>query len=152
VEAFDKNGSPDEAVSPHRLATPLHLWIPGAPPAYKPYAAPPSTTSPLATPFSINTSPPTPEFKRNFGPDSPLEGDAAEFEEDARLLPDESWIAVICGVSKEQWLEQYKDEGEEGDGLPDGFYVAPKDVYMPDVMAVGDVLLGKLVSAAIWDD
>lgn len=57
------------------------------------------------------------------------------------LLPDENWIAVICGVSKEQWNE----ENEEG-GLPEGFYVAPRDVYMPDLIAVGDVVLGKLVS------
>jgi len=55
------------------------------------------------------------------------------------LLPDENWIAVICGVSKEQW----NAENEEG-GLPEGFYVAPRDVYMPDLIAVGDVVLGKL--------
>ena len=28
--------------------------------------------------------------------------------------------------------------------LPEGFYVAPKGVYMPDLTAVADVLLGKL--------
>jgi hypothetical protein len=62
------------------------------------------------------------------------------------LLPDESWIAVICGVSKEQWnAENNNGEGGEG-GLPEGFFVAPRDVYMPDLIAVGDVVLGKLVS------
>ncbi|KAJ3567854.1 hypothetical protein NP233_g6085 [Leucocoprinus birnbaumii] len=68
-------------------------------------------------------------------------GDETEVneEDDVGLLPDESWIAVICGVSKEQW----NAENEEG-GLPEGFYVAPRDVYMPDLIAVGNVVLGKL--------
>jgi len=54
-----------------------------------------------------------------------------------RLLPNDSWIAVVCGVSKEWGTEN----GEE---LPGDFYVAPRDVYMPDLTAVADVLLGKL--------
>lgn len=54
-------------------------------------------------------------------------------EEIPQLLP-EGWIAVVCGVAK-NW-------GEED--LPENFFVAPRDVYMPDVTAVGDVLLGKL--------
>lgn len=66
-----------------------------------------------------------------------------DVEELRGLLPDDSWIAVVCGVSKEAWNTQ---DGED-DGLPDGFYVAPKDVYMPDLTAVADVLLGKLVSS-----
>jgi len=61
-----------------------------------------------------------------------------EVGSEASLLPDESWIAVVCGVSKEQ-LEQDEDE------LPDNFFVAPRDVYMPDLTAVANVLLGKLV-------
>jgi len=44
-------------------------------------------------------------------------------------------------VTKEQWLAL--DDGLDSD-LPDGFFVAPKDVYMPDLTAIGDVLLGKL--------
>jgi hypothetical protein len=35
--------------------------------------------------------------------------------------------------------------GEEDNDLPEGFYIAPKYVYMPDLMAVADILLGKLV-------
>ncbi|KXN91654.1 L-arabinokinase [Leucoagaricus sp. SymC.cos] len=67
-------------------------------------------------------------------------GEAESGEEaDVGLLPDENWIAVICGVSKEQW----NAENQEGE-LPEGFYVAPRDVYMPDLIAVGDVVLGKL--------
>jgi len=62
-------------------------------------------------------------------------------EDGVGLLPDENWIAVICGVSKEQWNAENED-----DGLPEGFYVAPRDIYMPDLVAVGDVVLGKLVS------
>lgn len=59
------------------------------------------------------------------------------------MLPDPSWIAIVCGVSQDQW----QDEGDDEDsGLPDGFFVAPKDVYMPDLTAASDVLLGKLVS------
>ena len=60
-------------------------------------------------------------------------------EEEVKLFPDESWIAIVCGVSKD-WA---KEDGEE---LPENFFVAPKDVYMPDLTAVADVLLGKLVS------
>ena len=63
-----------------------------------------------------------------------------EGQDGVGLLPDKNWIAVICGVSKEQW-----DAENEDDGLPEGFYVAPKDVYMPDLVAVSDVVLGKLV-------
>lgn len=44
--------------------------------------------------------------------------------EEAQLLPDASWIAIVCGVPKE-WGR------EHGEELPEGFYVAPKDVYMP---------------------
>jgi hypothetical protein len=66
---------------------------------------------------------------------------AETLEEETSLLPDETWIAIVCGVSKEQW-----NTGDGDDGLPDGFYVAPKDVYMPDLTAIADVLLGKLVS------
>jgi len=66
---------------------------------------------------------------------------AETLEEETSLLPDKTWIAIVCGVSKEQW-----NTGDGDDGLPDGFYVAPKDVYMPDLTAVADVLLGKLVS------
>lgn len=63
-----------------------------------------------------------------------------EDEVEARLLPDDSWIAIVCGVSKEQWLNP-------GEDVPEGFYVAPRDVYMPDLTLLGDCLLGKLVSS-----
>ncbi|KAL0565423.1 hypothetical protein V5O48_016597 [Marasmius crinis-equi] len=131
------------------------MWIPGAP-------------SPALVPSSILFSPSVPppvdeesddsEGEISFQvvpatPACPEEDDSetteenfwdAEEGEDAltpSLLPDESWIAVVCGVSKEQWEKD--QEGEDG-GLPENFYVAPKDVYMPDLTAAADVLLGKI--------
>jgi hypothetical protein len=94
----------------------------------------PCSSSDFFTP-TFSAIPPTPDGA-NFNPDI---GDGAD---DARLLPDASWIAIVCGVTKEQWLALDEDEDS---GLPDGFFVAPKDVYMPDLTAIGDVLLGKLV-------
>lgn len=64
--------------------------------------------------------------------------DEEEEEDEPRLLPDDSWITIVCGVSKE-WGR------ENGEELPPNFFVAPRDVYMPDLTAVADVLLGKLV-------
>ena len=58
-------------------------------------------------------------------------------DDDVRILPDDSWIAVVCGVPKD-WGR------EDGEELPEQFFVAPRDVYMPDLTAVADVLLGKL--------
>jgi hypothetical protein len=58
------------------------------------------------------------------------------------MLP-AGWIAIVCGASKEQW-EEVSETGECL-GLPQGFFIAPRDVYMPDLTAVADVLLGKLV-------
>jgi len=124
---------------PPRLATPCHIWIPGAPPASKPIPASSSPPSSISIP-TLNTLPPSPVLEY------------ASYTEDLpQLLPDPSWIAIVCGVSREQWTESE---------LPDRFYVAPKDVYMPDLTAVGDVLLGKLVSrdpsfhgkADFWDN
>ncbi|KDR78951.1 hypothetical protein GALMADRAFT_244628 [Galerina marginata CBS 339.88] len=114
-----------------RLATPCHIWIPGAPPATKPLPTPSFQPSSMVIP-TVNTIPPTPNV---------VDGFCGLDDETPRLLPDESWIAVVCGVSKEQWNSQNQDEDSE---LPEGFYVAPRDVYMPDLTAVGDVLLGKL--------
>ncbi|KAJ7145105.1 hypothetical protein C8R43DRAFT_1012830 [Mycena crocata] len=127
-----------------RLATASHLWIPGAPPASKPLTSP---LSPRASEMpAFQTIPPTPD-ESNSDYDQAYfdfeQGDHNDFEleEIPRLLPDTSWIAVVCGVSKEQWNAHADDEDSD---LPDGFFVAPRDVYMPDLTAVGDVLLGKL--------
>jgi len=136
-----------------RLATESHIFIPGAPPASKPSGSPSSPTN--KTIFQPKTTPPsepaTPhgEAHVDSGKNSCFESihesdESSQGEATCGLLPDETWIAIVCGVSKEQW-----NTGDEdwNDGLPDGFYVAPKDIYMPDLTAIADVLLGKLVGA-----
>ncbi|KAF7424487.1 hypothetical protein PC9H_009794 [Pleurotus ostreatus] len=138
--AMPMPGSPPTLSAPSRIATPSHIWIPGAPPASKPphMCTPPVPCTELPV---VSTIPPTPNVTPN--ENAPL-GDPIDSEyadEEVRLLPDLSWIAIVCGVSKEQWNATQKDGSSE---LPDGFYVAPRDVYMPDLTAVGDVLLGKL--------
>lgn len=121
--------------SPRLVATPLHIWIPGAPPA-------------------LRVTPPTPRSQASAQFTSPFIHDVVApltlctsctsngVDEEPCLLPDTSWIAIICGASKEQWIRQL--EKEELD-LPEQFFIAPRDIYMPDLTAVGDVLLGKLV-------
>lgn len=118
-----------------------HIFVPGAPAP----AAMPSPTIP-----SFTTIPPTPilgEFSHGSAP-------AEQENVDVRslMLPDASWIAVVCGVAdSREWQIRQRSTGAVGvtsgeeEGLPEGFYIAPRDVYMPDLMAVADVLLGKLV-------
>lgn len=118
-----------------------HIFVPGAPAP----AAMPSPTIP-----SFTTIPPTPIL----GEFSHGSVSAEQENADVRslMLPDASWIAVVCGVadSREWQIRRHnagavgETPGEDSD-LPEGFYIAPRDVYMPDLMAVSDVLLGKLV-------
>ncbi|KAF7309042.1 hypothetical protein MKEN_01105800 [Mycena kentingensis (nom. inval.)] len=120
------------------IATPSHLWIPGAPPAAKSLTSP---TSPLRASASLS-------FQTIPGPSEATDADEQFFDTEdddygPSLLPDDSWIAIVCGVSKEQWNSTQTDAGADSE-LPDPFYIAPRDVYMPDLTAVGDVLLGKL--------
>lgn len=150
--------------SSQRIATDHHLWLPGAPGAVRKseFASPivmhnqgfEATRSLLLSPPlpTVITTPPTPvpgiplEDNKHAAGCSPLHHhpggftdsfhSSAEPEEISRLLP-EGWVAVVCGASKEQ--------GEGAEYLPEGFYIAPKDVYMPDLTAVADALLGKLV-------
>ncbi|KAF8623623.1 hypothetical protein AX17_007325 [Amanita inopinata Kibby_2008] len=127
-------------VPSRRLTTPSHMWIPGAPPALKLI---PPTPLVLACP-RVSSEAALPPYQTGADPEtnsSACDKDDGS-EEEPRLLPDSSWIAIICGVSKEQWIGQLT---EERLGLPDRFFVAPRDVYMPDLTAVGDALLGKLV-------
>lgn len=152
-----------------RIATGQHLWLPGAPSAARiseflsPVAAcTPSfgatglLLSPQPLPTMI-TTPPTPvlsvplENNRNVTDyiSHPHPHSTHDFSDGfytstetmdiPRLLP-EGWIAIVCGASQEQ--------GEDAERLPEGFYIAPKDVYMPDLVAVADVLLGKLVGCS----
>ena len=118
--------------SSQRLATPSHIWIPGAPPAVRIIQP-----TPLLQTCHLLSSPPLIAP----GPAVVVESDII-VDEEPSLLPDPSWIAVICGVAKEQWKRQLEEEELD---LPDQFFVAPRDIYMPDLTAIADVLLGKLV-------
>lgn len=137
-----------------RIATDHHLWLPGAPSAvrkseftsptvqYTPaFEATRSFLFPPSLPVVI-TTPPTPlttiPQERLYSPSdlSNLYPASTETTGMPTLLP-EDWIAVVCGASK--------GKDEDAENLPEGFYIAPKDVYMPDLTATADVLLGKLV-------
>ncbi|PCH42345.1 hypothetical protein WOLCODRAFT_72480 [Wolfiporia cocos MD-104 SS10] len=142
------------------------LKIPGAPPVAIPNSppmkgthSPPTFNLPVSPPLkrepkspeqsvTFTTIPASPQLQRtesNHSADRAYTYPAlaqvmeSEIEEELepRLLPDETWIAIVCGVSKE-WGR------ENGEELPGNFFVAPRDVYMPDLTAVADVLLGKL--------
>ncbi|KAI0360209.1 hypothetical protein OH77DRAFT_911072 [Trametes cingulata] len=112
------------------------LRLAGAPPA----AVPTSPRLPTQMPAFV-TIPPTPRPVDGFDAPEPrwdgALGEAEVQEAEPRILPDASWIAIVCGVSKD-WGR------EDGEELPENFFVAPRDVYMPDLTAVADVLLGKL--------
>lgn len=99
---------------PPRIATPTHIYIPGAP-------------GPISNPNSPDSSVRSPRYEKK----SPI--DSLEDATEPRLLPD-GWIAVVCGAGADWGAED----------LPEELYVAPRDIYMPDLLAVGDVLLGKL--------
>lgn len=125
------------------MARASSLKIPGAPPM-----SPSRKTSSKQGIPAVTTIPPSPMLIRQASRQDAFLGwsmsaEEQEMEEEYPcLLPDETWIAVVCGVSKE-WG---KENGEE---LPPGFYVAPRDIYMPDLTAAADVLLGKLVRSAV---
>jgi hypothetical protein len=123
-----------------------YIFVPGAPaPAAMPSPTLPTFTTTPPTPTPMSTS-----FSHE-GAAFPSEPEKADV--DCLMLPDASWIAVVCGVAdSREWQRKRRDigaicasAGEEDSDLPEGFYIAPRDVYMPDLMAVGDVLLGKLV-------
>lgn len=123
---------------------PSHLFIPGAP-------APAAMLSPTLP--TVTTIPPTPTLGDFENPHGDTSAEPENVDPRSLILPDASWIAVVCGVAdSHEWQRKRRDtgsanasSGEEDEDLPDGFYIAPRDVYMPDLMAVGDVLLGKLV-------
>jgi len=119
-----------------------HIFVPGAP-------APAAMLSPTIP--SVTTIPPTPILGESSHESVPMEQENADVR--SLMLPDTSWIAVVCGVAdSREWQIRQRNSGtdgeisgEEDNDLPEGFYIAPRDVYMPDLMAVADVLLGKLV-------
>lgn len=115
------------------------LLIPGAPIASVPNS--PMTASIPSFPTIV---PPTPKLEES-NEDLFAHSVEEEYQDEVfgTLLPNESWIAVVCGVPKDWAME-------DGEALPDNFFVAPKDIYMPDLTAVADVLLGKLVRASFF--
>ncbi|KAF8270545.1 hypothetical protein EI94DRAFT_1777831 [Lactarius quietus] len=130
--------------SGQHVFSPSHIFVPGAP-------APAAMQSPSLPTF--NTIPPTPTFSDREYPHGDTSAGQGDADPHSLMLPDASWIAVVCGVAdSREWQTKRRGEAssantssEEEDGdLPEGFYIAPRDVYMPDLMAVGDVLLGKL--------
>ena len=111
------------------IVTPTQLFIPGAPGPVKN----PSSSSPVKNgrPSFIG-----PTIHEEFAESPIAENDEHTDEIIPQLLPSsQAWIAVVCGAG---------DDWEQQDDLPEGLYVAPRDIYMPDLMAIGDVLLGKL--------
>lgn len=107
---------PRQMSAPPRIVTPTHLFIPGAP-------------GPVPNPISPLVGPQSPRVEMSLGAQV-----VNELEENVpRLLPP-GWIAIICGGSS------WNDE----DLLPEDLFIAPRDIYMPDLMVVGDVLLGKI--------
>lgn len=124
------------------MARTSSLKIPGAPPVTVPISPPSKTPTTQSIPMVL-TMPPSPVLTKDARPQDTFPGWSSSAEEEMveelpSLLPDETWVAIVCGVSKE-WGR------ENGEELPPGFYVAPRDIYMPDLTAVADVLLGKLV-------
>ena len=124
---------------PSRIATATHLFIPGAPgPVVNPespiiaqqaQASPVQAGSPLA--YNQNQFQFHPDTDDNAtSPMTPSSSGPIP-----QLLP-EGWIAVICGGSP--------DWASEEEHLPDNLFLAPQNIFMPDLMVVGDVLLGKL--------
>ncbi|QRW04398.1 L-arabinokinase [Ceratobasidium sp. AG-Ba] len=143
--------------SPHRIATPSHIYVPGAPPASNP-------TSPMISNGRQGSLGPGPTFSSFFTPPTPATEDRPmplapgafiEVEQPKEFLqpppshllptPDDSNPASPTEELGEPDLFTLLPDGWIAiEDLPDRFFVAPRDVYMPDVTAVGDVLLGKL--------
>jgi hypothetical protein len=111
---------------PPRIATPSHIYIPGAPGPVSNPGTPTTQQGTMGFPMVARAI----SMKARLKP-SQISEDGSPTT--TMLLPD-GWIAVVCDVG-DAW-------GAED--LPERFYVAPKGVYMPDVTAVGDVVLGKL--------
>ena len=161
--------TPHSQVQHSRLATPHHLLVPGAPPSNRPRTRSVSClrhrtrelsvganagvdiTVCAATPllgsdadWDGSGTPAVSEVTTGNKPPETDEQECDTFNEPSQMLPDTSWIAIVCGASK----SSAPNEGEKDtdNDMPERFFTAPRDVYMPDLTAVADVLLGKLVS------
>ncbi|GAA94009.1 uncharacterized protein L969DRAFT_92945 [Mixia osmundae IAM 14324] len=96
------------------LATPDHLYVPGAPPAL---------THPSPVRHTISLAMPDPHDDGSY---------PSDVSNECGLLPP-GWIAILCGY-----------DNSSGELLPPNFYTTGKDVYVPDLTATADVILGKL--------
>lgn len=139
----EHRGRPEQCIRAERpllLRGQSQLRIDGAPPVLVPSGST-SPPFPSVPTFASSIIPPTPRPQDSFGFESAgpnWVSQESQTPDEPSLLPDDTWIAVVCGVSKE-WGR------EDGEELPQKLFVAPRDVYMPDLTAVADVLLGKLV-------
>ncbi|KAH7106291.1 hypothetical protein BKA62DRAFT_612214 [Auriculariales sp. MPI-PUGE-AT-0066] len=121
--------APQGPAASGRVATPSHIYVPGAP----------SGAAHMSSRVEHGAAEPPPvvELQDGITIEPPIEGASPTAEEvvvEPRLLPDDSWIAIVCGAG-DAWGHEH---------LPTHFFVAPKDVYMPDLTAISDCYLGKL--------
>ena len=141
---------PRNMSAPPSIASPTHIFIPGAPGPVTNPTSPLlpsnwSTQSPVE--LSSQSDSPAAEIhvfmpKEDGGlskpPELPQIGDPEGLSIRGQKIPQmlpKGWIAIICGASPSGTPEEH---------LPDNLFLAPRDVYMPDLMVIGDVLLGKL--------
>ncbi|KAK4046895.1 hypothetical protein OIO90_006403 [Microbotryomycetes sp. JL221] len=91
----------------------------------RPKSQPPS---PLATPLETTASSPTTTINGSLAPNSNTT------QSMAGLLPP-GWISIVCGLGNGNEIK--KD-------LPNRFFSSNEDIYIPDLTAIADVVLGKL--------
>lgn len=128
---------------PQNLMTESHILIPGAPPAKKvPNSEEQFDPAPLTQKLNNVEGGGGIEERSSQGlqlVDQDSCSDSFPSDHDPHFLPDSNWIAIICGATAKKEPDDSPD-----DELPQNFFLAPRDVYMPDLTAVADVLLGKL--------
>jgi L-arabinokinase len=83
-------------------------------------------------PSRSNTPSPTTERTSRALPPS-----LSAIDDEDQLLPP-GWIAVVCGLAAATATDEE---------LPERFYRVASDAYIPDLTAIADVVLGKLVRA-----
>lgn len=132
-----------QAASMQRVITQNHMYLPGAPPALHQIDPSTSKRQSALSPRSVDPASSRKNHRRRISielqPTFSTETSPVldtEFDMDESNLLPPGWIAVVCGLSS-------KNPQEE---LPPDFYAAPRDIYVPDLTAICDVLLGKLVS------
>ncbi|KAK4690359.1 hypothetical protein P7C70_g9604, partial [Phenoliferia sp. Uapishka_3] len=118
-------------VPPHAFDSKILLVSFGGQSIPRPRSQPPS---PLHSPISRTGGWSGEDLRDRLDPSS-ARGNLKEKRREAGLLP-RGWIAIVCGLSG--------DNNEIRNNLPEGFYASERDVYVPDLTATADVVLGKL--------